>query len=189
MSDSSHQDAALIEGAVAGDADAFGELYLLHLDAIYRYVFYRVGDPSDAEDLTEQVFLNAWKALPNYERRKSPFASWLYRIAHNAVVDYHRRQRPAVLVPSREEVEWVSDQPLPVEQVIKAEEVAELAAAIAQLPDDQQQVIVLRFIEGLKHVEVARIMGKSEGACRVIQHRALVALSRLLSGIQGNVDA
>lgn len=189
MSDSSRQEATLIERAVAGDADAFGELYLLYLDAIYRYVFYRVGDPSDTEDLTEQVFMNAWRALPKYTQRKSPFAGWLYRIAHNAVVDYHRRRRPAVLLPSTEEVDWVSEQPLPLEQVIEAEEAADLAAAIAQLPEEQQQVIVLRFIEGLKHTEVARIVGKSAGACRVIQHRALVALSRILSVKQGKADA
>ncbi len=183
MPDSSCQEAALVERAVAGDADAFGELYLLHLDAIYRYIRYRVGDASDAEDLTEQVFLNAWKALPGYKRRRGSFASWLYRIAHNVVVDYYRRRKPTVYMPSQEEVDWESKQPTPLEQVIGAEEVATLTTAIAQLPEDQQQVIILRFIEGLRHAEVARIIGKSEGACRIIQYRALVALNRLLSGV------
>lgn len=182
MSDSSRHEATLVEHAVAGDADAFGELYLLHLDAIYRYTYYRVGNANDAEDLTEQVFLNAWEALPHYKRRGIPFSSWLYRIAHNVVADYHRRQRPTVSMPSPEKADWENEQPTSLERVIEAEEASALATAIAQLPEEQQQVIVLRFIEGLKHAEVARIIGKSEGACRVIQYRTLAALNQLLSG-------
>jgi len=182
MPDSSRREVTLVERAVAGDADAFGELYLLHLDAIYRYVYFRVGDANDAEDLTGQVFLKAWESLPGYKRRGNPFASWLYRIAHNVVVDHRRRQKPVVAMPSLEAVDRESRQPTPLERVIEAEEAAALATAIAQLPEEQQQVIVLRFIEGLKHAEVAHIMNKSEGACRMIQHRALTALNQLLSG-------
>lgn len=181
MPDSSHDKAILVERAIAGAADAFGELYQLYLDAIYRYVYYRTGDTSDAEDLTEQVFLKAWEAMPGYKRRGNPFTSWLYRIAHNVVVDYHRRQRPTVLMPLLEEVDWASEEPTLLEQVIKAEEAAALATAIARLTEEQQHVIVLRFIEGRKHAEVAHIIGKSKGACRIIQHRALTALNQLLS--------
>jgi RNA polymerase sigma-70 factor (ECF subfamily) len=182
MPDSSRHEAILVERAVAGAADAFGELYLLYMDAIYRYIYYRVGSADATEDLTEQVFLNAWEALPGYEQRGSPFTSWLYRIAHSVVVDHYRRRKPTVPMPAPEEIDWESEEPAPLEQVIEAEDAAALAAATAQLPEEQQQVIVLRFIEGLKHTEVARIIGKSEGACRVIQRRALVALNRLLSG-------
>ncbi len=146
MPDSSCQEAALVKRAVAGDADAFGELYLLHLDAIYRYIHYRVGDASDAEDLTEQVFLNVWKALPGYKQRRGSFASWLYRIAHNVVIDYYRRRKPMARMPPQEEVHWESKQPTPLEQVIGAEEAATLATAIAQLPEDQQQVIILEIL-------------------------------------------
>jgi RNA polymerase sigma-70 factor (ECF subfamily) len=181
MPDSSHDEAILVERAAAGAADAFGELYQLYLDDIYRYVYYRTGDTRDAEDLTEQVFLRAWEALPGYKRRGNPFTSWLYRIAHNLVVDHHRRQKSTVPILTSEEVSWVSEEPNSLERIIRAEEAAALAAAITQLPEEQQQVIVLRFIEGRKHTEVARIIGKSEGACRIIQHRALTALSRLLS--------
>jgi RNA polymerase sigma-70 factor (ECF subfamily) len=188
MPDSFHHETTLVEHAVAGDGDAFGELYLLHLDTIYRYVYYRVGDASDAEDLTEQVFLKAWESLSGYKQRGNPFASWLYRIAHNTTVDHYRRQKPTVPMPSPEEVDLPGEQPSSLEQIIKAEEASALATAITQLPEAQQQVIILRFIEGLKHAEVARIIGKSEGACRVIQHRALVALNQLLSGASGGVD-
>ena len=184
MPDASLNEAALVERAIAGDADAFGALYLFHLDAIYRYIFFRVGDADIAEDLTEQVFLNAWEALPSYRQRGSQFASWLYRIAHNVVVDQHRRRKPVISISLLERGVGESEQFTALDQVIKAEEAAALASAIAQLPEEQQQVIVLRFIEGLRHAEVARIMDKSEGACRVIQHRALTALNRLLTNVQ-----
>jgi RNA polymerase sigma-70 factor (ECF subfamily) len=174
-------EATLVQRAVAGDADAFGELYSLHMDAIYRYIYYRVEDADDADDLTEQVFLNAWEALPGYEQRKYPFTSWLYRIAHNVVVDYHRRHKPTTPLPPPETVDWAEEQPTSLERVIEAEETSALATAIARLSEEQQQVIILRFIQGLKYAEVALIVGKSESACRVIQHRALTALSRLLS--------
>ena len=166
--------------SIDGDADAFGALYERHLDAIFRYVYYRVGDTREAEDLTEQVFLRAWEAIPRYRQRSTPFTSWLYRIAHNAVVDFHRDRKWTVPVPSHELFEIRGERPSSVQQVIAAEEAARLASAIGQLPEEQQQVVVLRFVEGLGHAEVARVLGKSPGACRVIQHRALAALGRLL---------
>ncbi len=177
------QEDALVGRSIAGDADAFGELYLLHLDAIYRYVYFRMGDAGDAEDITEQVFLKAWEALPGYKQCGNQFTSWLYRIAHNMVVDYHRRHA-TVPFPTAEG-DWECKQVAALDQVIDAEESAALARAVAQLPEDQQQLIALRFIEGLNHAEVARIMNKSEGACRVLQHRTLTALNRLLAGTPG----
>jgi RNA polymerase sigma-70 factor (ECF subfamily) len=174
-----------VECANAGDADAFGELYMLHLDTIYRYVYFRVGNADDAEDLTEQVFLKAWQALPGYEQRGYPFTSWLYRIAHNVVADHYRKAAGRPRGPSMDLApfkDWAEDagQPAALDQVIQAEETEALAAAIVQLSDEQQQVIILRFIEGMSHAEVSDILGKSKGACRVIQHRALATLSRLL---------
>jgi RNA polymerase sigma-70 factor, ECF subfamily len=182
MSDLSDTDANLIERALNDDTDAFGELYMRYLDAIYRYIYFRVDDSRDAEDLTEQVFLKAWEALPGYERQGYPFTSWLYRIAHNTVIDHYRRQKATVALSPLPELELNSNQPNTLDQVIEAEEASMLAAAISQLPDEQQQVIVLRFIEGLRHAEIAQVMDKSKGACRTIQYRALTALSRLLVG-------
>jgi RNA polymerase sigma-70 factor (ECF subfamily) len=170
----------LVARSIDGDADAFGALYERHLDAIFRYVYYRVGDTREAEDLAEQVFLRAWEAISHYRQRSTPFSSWLYRIAHNAVVDFHRDRKWIVPVPSHELLEIRSERPSSVQQVIAAEEAARLASAIGQLSEEQQQVVVLRFVEGLGHAEVARVLGKSPGACRVIQHRALAALGRLL---------
>jgi RNA polymerase sigma-70 factor (ECF subfamily) len=175
---------ALVGRSIAGDADAFGELYRLHLDAIYRYVYFRVGDANDAEDITEQVFLKAWEALPGYKQYGHHFTSWLYRIAHNMVVDHHRRH-PMMPLPATVEGAWECRQADALDQVIDAEESAALSKAIARLPEDQQQLIALRFIEGLDHAEIAQIMNKSQGACRVLQHRALTVLNRLLAGVHG----
>jgi RNA polymerase sigma-70 factor (ECF subfamily) len=153
------QEQALVSQAIDGDADAFGVLYLDHLDAIYRYIYYRVADEQLAEDLTEEVFVRAWTALPKYEPQGYRFTSWLYRIARNLVVDHYR---------------------LPEDQLADHQDYESLANAIKQLGDDEQQVIVLRFMEGLSHREVAEVIGKSEGASRVIQHRALEALVGLM---------
>ncbi len=174
----------LIERAVRGDGEAFGELYQNHLDEIYRYIYYRVGDERDAEDLTELVFLKAWQALPAYRIDGSPFSCWLYRIAHNAVIDYHRCHPPVTLsIDDPCGPEAVEGNPL--KQVIAYEESRSLAQAISNLTEEQQQVIILRFIEGQSHAEIARILDKREGACRMIQNRALIALHHYLREAQG----
>jgi len=171
----------LIERATAGDAGAFGELYSLHLDAIYRYIYFRIGEQQEAEDLTETVFLKAWEALPGYKDLGNPFTSWLYRIAHNVVVDFHRRLKPVVDSTETDlpgEREDLSANTLGI--IIESENLSELAKAVSQLKSEQQQVISLRFIQGLSHSEIAQVIGKNEGTCRMIQHRALVTLSKLL---------
>ena len=173
---------SLVDRAVAGDTDAFGELYSQNLDAIFRYIFYRTGHQQDAEDLTEHVFIKVWEALPGYRDFGHPFKSWLYRIAHNVVIDHHRRQRTQsesiqeVYVELRERSTATA-----LSEVIRNEDMAKLTHAILSLSSEQQQVIVLRFIEDLSHAEIAHILGKNEGSCRMIQHRALAALNNLLS--------
>lgn len=184
-SQSMDEEAALVKRARAGDGDAFGELYLCHLDSIYRYIYFRIGDQHEAEDLTEQVFLKAWEALPGYKDFGHPFTSWLYRIAHNLIIDYLRHKKPIsedIGNPEREEDQLDNTV---VRQILETEETSLLAAAIIRLPEEQQQVIILRFVEGLNHSEVSRILNKSEGACRMIQNRALIALNQLLSGPEG----
>lgn len=186
MLDASMEENRLIECAIAGDAAAFGVLYEQHLEAIYRYVYFRVKDGADAEDLTEQVFLRAWEALSGYQPKGHPFSSWLYRIAHNMVVDYHRRNKYTAQTAPPEQINQMSwdalREPNSLEQLIQAEEANALAKAIAQLPEIQQEVIILRFIEGLDHEKIANILDKSNGACRTIQYRALTTLNQLLTG-------
>ena len=169
----------LVALAIKGDGEAFGKLYLRHLDSIYRYVYFRVGDTAEAEDLTEEVFVRAWEALPRYQTREYQFISWLYRIAHNLVIDYRRRKRPDALVNVDENPEAVT--PHSPERILEeVQSLENLSDAIRELNDDEQQVIVLRYIEGLSHDEVAAIIGKSNEASRVIQHRALARLHGLL---------
>lgn len=176
----------LVQRAIAGDRDAFGELYERFLDPIYRYIFYRLGDTHDTEDLTEQVFLKAWQALPSYQDGGSSISCWLYRIAHNLIVDYHRSHRKNMSPSLDEPLEELQSEVNILKQVIEAEEASTLAKAVARLNEEQQQVILLRFVEGLSHAEIARIMNKSEGACRMLQNRALTALHWLLGSMQGS---
>ena len=169
----------LVRRAVGGDTEAFGDLYLRYLDDIYRYIFYRVRDEKRAEDLTERVFVSAWEAMEGYQPRGYPFSSWLYRIAHNAVVDHYRTDRDEKPLDAMT-FALADESPGPEEALLKKREVSRLLEAIAQLSEEKQRLIILRFVEGLSHAQVAQILGKSEGACRVIQHRALVALSEIL---------
>ncbi|NLG95798.1 MAG: RNA polymerase sigma factor [Chloroflexi bacterium] len=176
-------ESTLIRRAAAGDNAAFGEIYSRYLDAIYRFIFYRVGDNQDAEDLTETVFIKAWQALPDYKDVGLKFSSWLYRIAQNTIIDFHRKRATDALSPLNtviDDEQALSDDPqIPISQV---EDASALAQAIKKLTDEQQQIIILRFIEGLSHAEIACIMDRSEGACRMLQNRALVALQQQLNG-------
>jgi RNA polymerase sigma-70 factor (ECF subfamily) len=171
-------EARLVARAIKRDATAFGCLYESHLERIYRYVYYRVGSESEAEDLCEHVFLKAWEAIDRYEPRGAPFAAWLYRLAHNLVIDHYRGRHPSMPIEDVIEAEEPgADVLVSVESQLEAEEVR---AALQKLNPEHQQLIVLRFIEGLSHAEVAQLIGKSEGATRVIQHRALQALAKVL---------
>jgi RNA polymerase sigma-70 factor (ECF subfamily) len=171
----------LVDRARRGNADAFGQLYQLHLDRIYRYVYYRVGSSNEAEDLTEHVFLKAWEAIGRYESRGLPFAAWLYRMAHNAVIDHYRARRPMTSIDETFDLEDERQNPVASAEALFDRE--ELRVAIGRLNPDQQTVILLRFSEGLSHAEVGRILGKSEGAVRVIQHRALGVMARFLRSL------
>jgi RNA polymerase sigma-70 factor (ECF subfamily) len=181
-SDAPHEldEARLILLTQRGDHAAFETLYVNHLAMIYRYVFFRVGDEREAEDLTEEVFVRAWESLAKYQSAGTRFASWLYRIAHNLTVDYHRRQMPMSLsdprleqLPAADNTERVADHDRTI---------AALVAAIRQLDDSEQAVVILRFVEGLSHQETAATIGKSLEASRVIQYRALAKLGKALEG-------
>jgi RNA polymerase sigma-70 factor (ECF subfamily) len=171
----------LVDRARRGDADAFGRLYELHLDRIYRYIYYRVGSSNEAEDLAEHVFLKAWEAIGRYESRGLPFAAWLYRMAHNAVIDHYRSRRPTTSIDETFDLEDERQNPVASAEAIFDRE--ELKVAIQRLNPDQQTVIVLRFTEGLSHAEVGKVLGKSEGAVRVIQHRALGVMAKFLKSL------
>lgn len=166
----------LVKKASQGDAEAFGKLYDLHLDAVYRYVYYKVSSPSEAEDLTGQVFLRAWEAIPRYQWREIPFSHWLMRLARNAVIDHYRTAK----THGELDDQLVAREPDPQGEYLREERNRGLEAAIRRLPEEQRTVITLRFVEEMDYAQVAQIMGKSQGALRVVQHRALAALKRML---------
>jgi len=169
----------LVDRAASGDLEAFGELYSEYLDRIYRYIFYRVRNTMIAEDITEEVFVKAWKSIYSCKGRGHTFLSWLYRIAHNQVVDNFRSRRKEDLSVETEELADVSVIETGVEANLEWQEVLGLIAA---LPQNQAQVITMKFIEGLDNCEIGRIMGKSQGAVRILQMRALATLRYKMSG-------
>lgn len=170
----------LIRRATGGDFEAFGELYSIYLDRIYRYVFYQVKDKMTAEDITEDVFIKAWRAISSCKGKEKTFSSWLYRIAHNHVIDVFRGQKKE-LSTEMETVAELSDPKLKVETELERQE---LLNGIDCLPQNQKQVIILKFIEGLDNREIGQIMDKNQGAIRILQMRALAKLREKLSSEQ-----
>jgi len=171
-------EAMLVQRAIGHDTEAFGRLYDMNVDRVYRHIYYRVGNEADAEDLTQQVFLKAWQAIDRYKRTVSPFIAWLMTISHNLVVDFYRTKKDRAYI----EAEVLADgSALSPEQATEASfEQQRLRRAILQLGGDEQQVVILRFIEGFEFSEIASLMKKKEGNVRVILHRALVKLRNIL---------
>ncbi|HLQ05216.1 MAG TPA: RNA polymerase sigma factor [Verrucomicrobiae bacterium] len=172
-------DAALAVRASRGESAAFGLLYDKHVAAIYRYVYYRVRDDAEAEDLTSDVFMRALKAMPRYEPRQA-FLAWLYRIARNAVIDRARRGNRQVSYEDALEHPTPDQIVVPDEQVLAHSDNETLRGALAKLTPLQQEVIVLRFLEGYSTEEIAKIVGKREGTVRGIQFRAIGTLRQLI---------
>lgn len=166
----------LVQRAIARDQEAFAALYDRHAVRVYRHVYYMVGNPAEAEDLTAQAFLQAWQAVPRYQIRGAPFVSWLLRIAHNLGVSHLRSRKEGAELP--ETLVDRSRDGNPEEVLQRRADAERVREAILRLRDEQRQVIMLRFVEDLEYPEVARIVGKSVAAVRVIQHRALNALRK-----------
>jgi RNA polymerase sigma-70 factor (ECF subfamily) len=174
----------LIQRAKTGDKQSIADLYRRYVDVVYRYVWMRVRDDMVAEDLTSQVFLKALEGLPTYEPSGSPFMAWLYRIAHARIVDHWRRQERRLEVAPDDTLP--APEPHPQDLLDKEADWAAAVALIAQLTDDQQDVLILRFIGDMNVTQVAETLGKTVGATKAIQHRALASLARLLQE-QGGV--
>jgi RNA polymerase sigma-70 factor (ECF subfamily) len=168
----------LIRRAQQRDQVALTQLYEANFDKIYRYIVIKTGDRTEAEDMTQQVFLNAIQSLSSYKFKGMPFSSWLYRIAHNQIVDHYRKKSRRIMVPLDETIpDTAYDPKKTAEQRIEIEEVA---AAAKGLTKAQQEVISLRFGGDLSIAECAKTMGKSEGAIKAMQHSAILALRKAL---------
>ena len=172
----------LIASAIGGDSSAFGLLYDYYQPMIYRFVVLKVSRREEAEDITHQVFLNAWQNVRRYEHRGHPFSSWLYRIARNQIIDHYRAQKEEV---SLEKLALEDIAVLP--QVSAADPSAKLETervlrAVRKLKAEYQDVIILRFIEDLSIKETASALKKTEGAVKLMQHRAMQELKKMMEG-------
>jgi RNA polymerase sigma-70 factor (ECF subfamily) len=158
------------------DPGAFGELYERHVKRIYNYIYYRTGNHHDAEDLTERVFHRAMQHIARYQDRGVPFSAWLYRIAHNLVVNWHRDRKRRRILPLDALIVSTLKSDAPEHLTEQHEEQAMLLKAIRSLPQERQQLLVLKFADRLSNAEIGRVMGRSEGAVKSLYHRTLIAL-------------
>ncbi len=170
----------LIQRAQRGDLAAVSDLYNQHVDRIYQYVRYRIGDDQTAEDITAEVFLRAIESLGTYSDRGAPFIAWLYRIAHARVIDFWRMANRRQTAPLEDPL--LQDGLVDTDEAIETDFLQHrlLWSALRQLTDDQQNVIILKFVQGLSNAEIAQLIGKTEGAVKALQRRALESLARLL---------
>jgi RNA polymerase sigma-70 factor, ECF subfamily len=158
------------------DKDAFGELYERYVKKIYTYIYYRTGNQHDAEDLTARVFYRAMSHIENYTERGVPFQAWLYRIAHNLVANWHRDRGRRKIVPLDEFIATGLRSEAPDKSAEDQEERDLLMAAIRRLPEERQQLLLLKFVEHLSNAEIGAIMDRTEGAIKSLYHRTLIAL-------------
>jgi RNA polymerase sigma-70 factor (ECF subfamily) len=178
-------EAALVERA-RSDPDAVAELYDLHIERVYRYILRRVGSHANAEELTAQAFRRVLEGLPRYEWRGLPFGAWLFRIAHNLVVDHHRRGDPSLsldrlLADGFEPADAYESGP---EEALLGQEEADLVwKAVATLPPLQRRALTLRFGRDLSHAEVGVLIGRSEAATKQLIYRAVRTL-RAQAGVE-----
>ena len=165
----------LVEQAKA-EPNAFGELYERYVDKIYSYIYYRVGNDEDAEDLTARTFFQALDKISAYEDRGAPFSAWLYRIAHNLVANLHRQRSRHKTVPFEDPVVATIRRPGPAAVVERQETREALLGAIHRLSEDRQQLLLLKFVEHMPNAQIGEIMGRTESSIKSLYHRTLLAL-------------
>jgi RNA polymerase sigma-70 factor (ECF subfamily) len=176
----------VVAQAQRGSPEAFARIFDEYVGPIHRFIASRVDRPSDAEDLTQLVFVKALEALPRYEARGIPFGGWLFRLARNAIIDQVRTRRDHLSLVAA--MTRATEEAGPEAVVALRDDLDRVAAALAELTDDQREVIELRFFAGLSVHEVAEAMGREDGTIRGLQFRAIAALRRSL-GISPGVPA
>ena len=174
-----HGERAIVDAARAGDEAALAELYNLYFPRVYRYIIARMGNPYDAEDLTEEVFLRVLDAIERFQWREAPFSAWLFRIAHNAVISQRRKEGARGRSSPLSDALPMNSQG-PDEMVENRLILNEVMRTAETLPEAQRRVIGLRFAAGLTVAETAQAMGKGEGNVKVIQHKAIAKLREIL---------
>ena len=174
----------LVRRAQEHEQDAFAELYERYFDKIYRYCVMKTGNRAEAEDMTQQVFIKAAKSISSFKWRNVPFSAWLYRIAHNQLVDYLRKKSRQHSLPLDEAVAVSDSNPQKTTELKM--DIKEMIEATKGLTAAQREVISLRFASELPIARVAEIMGKSQGAVKALQHSAIVALRKKMVGVVDN---
>jgi RNA polymerase sigma-70 factor (ECF subfamily) len=178
---------ALIRAAKE-DSEAFGLLYQRYVERVYNYIYYRTGSTYDAEDLTERVFMRAMRHIQTYSDRGLPFSAWLYRIAHNLVANWYRDNSRRKEVPLEDSLAVYPRSEHPEQELLRVEERERLLGVLRTLPADRQQLILLKFGEHFSNAEIARIMGRTEGAIKSLYHRTLLSLRDELDAAGLNLD-
>jgi RNA polymerase sigma-70 factor (ECF subfamily) len=168
----------VIARAQRGDASATSLIYQTYVTIIYRYVAYRVGSDEDAEDITAEVFVRMVESLSSYTDTGAPFEAWLYRIAAARVADFYRKRKRRTHVELTDNL--VSDDTEPEERLLEHQEAIQLREAVRHLGEEEQTILLMRFVERKSHYEVAELLDKSVSAVKSAQHRALVKLAGLL---------
>ncbi len=184
MASDSGDELELVQRA-STDAEAFGLLYERHVRRIYNYIYYRTGNPHDAEDLTARVFQRALRHVGAFEDKGVPFSAWLYRIAHNLVANWHRDRSRRPVVPLDDHVASIGMSVHPEAEAVASEERDQLLAVVRRLPEERQQLLILKFVERLSNAEIGQIMGRTEGAIKSLYHRTLNSLREELVGARG----
>lgn len=177
-------EAELLAAAIAFDENALSELYDRYEAKIYSYIYRRTGERTLAEDLTAQVFLKMLEAIRKDNAWHSSFSGWLYRIAHNSIVDYYRRRDRKQQLPIDEIPVLIDEADSPVRVAEKQFDADRLRSAVGRLTSEQAEVVSLRFLEGYSINEVATLMNKTEGAIKALQYRAVATLRQLLENEQ-----
>ncbi len=166
----------VISLACDGDSEAFGQLYQKYVAQIYNYIYFRTSNQKDAEDICSRVFLRALNHIERYEDRGYPFSAWLYRIAHNLVVNWYRDQERS------DEISIGDQYPPPMmdgkveDRIEKEDEEEALLSVIYSLPEDRKELLILKHVEGLTNQEIGQIMDRTEGAVKALYHRTLESL-------------
>ena len=173
-------DVQLLKIAQGGDSEAFGELYERYASRVFRYLYAHLDNRLDAEDLTEEVFMRVWRSLANYQEQGVPFLAFLFRVARNALIDHYRRSGKPEKEVSIEDMPLKEHGPGPMEAVTALLEHQQLKQTLTRLREDYRTVLVMRFLSEMSPEETAQAMGKSAGAVRVLQHRALAVLRTMM---------
>ena len=170
----------MVQQAIKRDETAFTTLYRGCVERVYRHIYYKVSDPADAQDITQEAFIKAWNSIETYKNTGTPFIAWVITIANNLIIDHYRKHKRTIPTEELHEVDPIDELSDPAKETEVKLENAFIKKTVLKLKGDKQKVILMHFIDGMTYEEIAKALNKSEGSIRVIQYRALGELRKLL---------